>query len=237
MIIATVSQSAFHFLKAKIITGELEPGKKLDESKLSERLDISRPPIREAFRKLESEHLVYTIPRRGTFVSEISIDDFIELYQVRGMAECCAVDILEEKNIREIPELESALTDVDELSLLPDATPGQELKLVVKIQDFHVKLVEAAKNARLSSFYETINSNVCRYTYIYTSAPDMVKTWREEHRQIADVIRAADYREAKRSLLDHINAYRKGSFLELMRVEIQKRTGKKEGIASTSKEK
>ncbi len=237
MKIATVAQSAFHFLKAKIITGELEPGKKLDESKLSERLDISRPPIREAFRKLESEHLVFTIPRRGTFVSEISIEDFIELYQVRGMAECCAVDILEEKNIREIPELESALTDVDELSLMPDATPGQELNLVVKIQDFHVKLVEAANNARLSSFYETINSNVCRYTYIYTSEPDMVRTWREEHRQIADVIRAADYRKAKRFLIDHINAYRKGSFLDLMREEIQKRIGKKEETASTSGER
>lgn len=234
MIIATVSQSAFHFLKAKIITGELKPGQKLDESRLSERLDISRPPIREAFRKLESEHLVYTIPRKGTFVSDISVEDFIELYQVRGMAECCAVDILEEKHIKEIPELEFALTDVEELSLLPDATPGQELKLVIKTQDFHVGLVQAANNSRLSSFYETINSNVCRYTYIYKSAPDMVKTWREEHRQIADMIRGANYGEAKRSLIDHINAYRKGPFIDLMREEIQKRTHKVEDKAPAS---
>jgi len=234
MIIATVSQSAFHFLKAKIITGELEPGKKLDENKLSERLDISRPPIREAFRRLESEHLVYTVPWKGTFVSGISIEDFIELYQVRGMAECCAVDILEEKHIREIPDLESALTDVEEFSLLPDATPAQELKLVIKIQDFHVMLVQAAKNSRLSSFYETINSNVCRYTYIYTSAPDMVKTWRREHRQIADMIKGACYGEAKRSLIDHINAYRKGPFLDLLKEEIQKRTHKAKGTSSAS---
>ncbi|MBN2323312.1 MAG: GntR family transcriptional regulator [Spirochaetes bacterium] len=223
MKIATVSESAFHILKAKIITGEIRPGIKLDESRISEWLDISRPPIREAFRRLESEHLVYTIPRKGTFVTSISVEDFIELYQVRSMAECCAVEILEEKKVREIEALETALDDLEEYTVPTDATPKQELKLVVKIQDFHVRIVEAAKNTRLSSFYESINSNVCRYTYIYRSVPDLVRTWTMEHRGIALLLKEGKYEEVRRLLTEHINAYRKGSFLDLLEKEIGRR--------------
>jgi len=232
MEITTVSESAFQLLKAKIITGEISPGVRLDETRISERLDISRPPIREAFRRLESEHLVYTMPRKGTFVSNISIEDFIELYQVRCMAECCAVEILEEKNIREIEALDAALNNVEKLSIPPDATPAQELKLVVKIQDFHVKIVEAAHNSRLSSFYETINSNVCRYTYIYRSAQDMVKAWKFEHRKIANLLKNGSYSEARRLLTDHIYSYRRGSFLSLMKEEILKKTTEAKTIGS-----
>ncbi len=224
MEITTVSESTFQLLKAKIITGEISPGVRLDETRISEWLDVSRPPIREAFRKLESEHLVYTMPRKGTFVSNISIEDFIELYQVRCMAECCAVEILEEKNIRKIETLDAALNNVEDLSIPPDATPAQELKLVIKIQDFHVRIVEAAHNSRLSSFYETINSNVCRYTYIYRSAQDMVRTWKSEHRKIANLLKNGNYSEAKRLLTDHIYSYRRGSFLNLMKEEILKKT-------------
>ncbi|HUT65720.1 MAG TPA: GntR family transcriptional regulator [Spirochaetota bacterium] len=223
MKIATVSESAFQILKAKIITGEIRPGIKLDESRVSEWLDISRPPIREAFRRLESEHMVYTIPRKGAFVSDISVEDFIELYQVRCMAELCAVEILEEKDIREFVGLEAALEDVEEYSIPPDATPAQELNLVVKIQDFHVMIVEAAGNKRLSSFYETINSNVCRYTYIYRSVSDTVKTWTIEHRQIAAFLKEGNFGEAKKLITVHINAYRKESFLRLLEDEIIRR--------------
>jgi len=232
MKITTVSESAFQLLKARIITGEILPGIRLDETRISDWLDISRPPIREAFRRLESEYLVCTIPRKGTYVSNISIEDFIELYQVRCMAERCAVEILEEKKIMKIEKLDTALDDVEEFSVPPNTTPAQELKLVVKIQDFHIKIVEAAHNSRLSSFYETINSNVCRYTYIYRSAQDMVQTWKLEHREIATLLKNGRYKEAKRLLINHINAYRKGSFLSLMKKEILKKTREAEAIGA-----
>ena len=223
MKVATVSESAFQLLKAKIITGGIGPDTKLDENSVSEWLGISRPPIREAFRRLESEHLIYTIPRKGAFVTSISVNDFIELYQVRCMAECCAVDILGEKKIHEIEDLENTLNDLEEYTIPTDATPAQELKMVVKIQDFHVKIVEAAKNRRLSSFYESINSNVCRYTYIYRSVLDMVRTWTMEHREIARILKEGRYKEMKNLLSDHINAYRNGSFLDLLEKEIRRR--------------
>ena len=87
MEILSVTQSAFQYIKARILTGEFPPGEKLNESQLVELLGISRPPLREAFRLLENEHLVVNLPRRGTYVSDVSIDEFRELYQVREMIE------------------------------------------------------------------------------------------------------------------------------------------------------
>jgi len=76
------------YIRNRIITGDLVPGQKLNENKLASRLEISRHPIREAFRVLESEQLVYSIPNKGAFVTELSQDDLLEVCQAREMIEC-----------------------------------------------------------------------------------------------------------------------------------------------------
>ena len=78
MEILSVTESALQFLRRRIIIGELKPGQKLNECSLSEELGISRPPLRETFRILEKDQLVVAIPRKGTYVTELSIRDFEE---------------------------------------------------------------------------------------------------------------------------------------------------------------
>jgi DNA-binding GntR family transcriptional regulator len=73
--IVSVTRSAYKYLKDKIITGELPARQKINENQLSSLLEISRPPLREALRLLEHEHLVVTIPRKGTHVTSISRED------------------------------------------------------------------------------------------------------------------------------------------------------------------
>ena len=80
MEIIGVTRSAFHYLRAKIITGELPAGQKLNENQLSSLLDISHPPLREAFRLLEHEHLVVNVPRKGICVTTVSREDLREVY-------------------------------------------------------------------------------------------------------------------------------------------------------------
>lgn len=72
MKILGVTESAARSLRQEIIMGEISPGAKLNEIKLSNRYGISPPPLREAFRKLEYENLVENVPRKGTYVTEIS---------------------------------------------------------------------------------------------------------------------------------------------------------------------
>ena len=87
MEILNVTASTLEFLREKIITGELKSGQKLNETSLSVTLGISRPPLREAFRLLEKDHMVVNIPRKGTCVTELSIKDYGEVSQVRQILE------------------------------------------------------------------------------------------------------------------------------------------------------
>ena len=222
MKILSVTESIFHKLRDMIICGEKPPGQKLDEHLLSSSLSVSRPPLREAFRLLQNEHLIYTIPRKGTYVTDVSVNDFGELYQVRKMAECCAIEILQEKKIVDIPMNAPSLSGENENSISLRPTVSGELKWVWNLQNFHINLVKAAGNHRLNIFYQTIASSVARYTFICRDTPGMKEESQIEHQNILDLIGAGDYVIARQKLITHIDQYLNDLFLELIRKRISK---------------
>ena len=77
----------FKTLRQAILKGELEPGERLMEIQLAERLGVSRTPIREAIRKLELEGLVLMIPRKGAVVARISENNLRDVLEVRRTLE------------------------------------------------------------------------------------------------------------------------------------------------------
>ena len=83
----------FKTLREAILTGELEPGERLMEIKLADKLGVSRTPIREAIRKLEIEGLVNMTPRKGAVVAEISEEDLQNVLEVRRVLEKLAVEL------------------------------------------------------------------------------------------------------------------------------------------------
>ena len=83
----------FNTLRDAILKGELEPGERLMEIQLAERLGVSRTPIREAIRKLELEGLVVMIPRRGAIVASITEKDLKDVLEVRRTLEIMAAEI------------------------------------------------------------------------------------------------------------------------------------------------
>ena len=117
MEITSITLKALQTLRDKIIVGELKAGYKLNESDISIGLGISRPPLREALRILETDRLVTNIPRKGTYVSELSVKDFVEISQTREMIECYCVDLLKASNIRNLPKVQIALEKAQALPI------------------------------------------------------------------------------------------------------------------------
>ena len=70
-------------LKHKILTGEIKARTRLMEIDLAERMNVSRTPIREAIRELATDGLVIIEPRRGAYVSDISIQNMLDIFEVR----------------------------------------------------------------------------------------------------------------------------------------------------------
>ena len=77
----------FNSLRKAILTGEMEPGERLMEIQLANKLGVSRTPIREAIRKLELEGLVIMIPRKGAEVADITVKDMRDGLEVRSALE------------------------------------------------------------------------------------------------------------------------------------------------------
>jgi DNA-binding GntR family transcriptional regulator len=201
----SVTNSIVEYLRGKIIIGELPGGQRLNENQLAPKLGISRPPMREAFRILEHEHVIVSIPRKGVYIKELSINDCQEVYQMREMLECYAVDLLRSKNILSLQEVSSTLTSASGLLIPPDDDQDQRLKYLKIFADFHIKLVEASGNNRLDYFYKSIQSTLYRYQFLYLSLPGAGGHSLEEHHHILNLITAGAYDEAKKSLKAHVD--------------------------------
>jgi DNA-binding GntR family transcriptional regulator len=209
MQILNVTASVLQFLREKIITGELKPGQKLNESSLSARLGISRPPIREAFRLLEKDHLAVNIARKGTYVTEISIKDFVEVFQTREMIECYAIDLLKASNIRNLPKVELALERALNMPMPVNGVDPEQLLHCIKVfSAFHFSLVESCGNSLLANIYHSISFNLARYQFIYFYMDGgTVHDSLHAHKTTFELITNGRYDQAKAKLKEHLHLF------------------------------
>ncbi len=206
MDIMGVTEAVVNHLKNSIITNKLAPGEKLNESDLASQLNISRAPIREAFRILESEHLIVWMPRRGVFVSEVSVEKLRELYSARKMIECHAIDILQAKGIRYLPSLKASLDRAADLAKPAEGDDQDEIVVYLKgLTEFHEKLVSATDNTWIIRFYNSIVISLARYQYYCMLVPDLTSNSYEMHEQIFSLLSRGAHAKAKQTLLAHID--------------------------------
>jgi len=199
-----ITSTVLAYLRAKIISGELAPGSKINENDLSKKLQISRAPVREAFRVLEHEHLVDNVPRKSTYVSTISLKELEDIYQVRRAIELSAIDLFEAKKVRQLPEV---LSTFDTATQLGAPLPGDTNQVLIyreKITNFHVKMLEATENSWLVEFYRTLYFSLARYQYLQFQQPGTGDRSLDDHRTILGHIEAGEYETAKEFLLEHI---------------------------------
>lgn len=86
-----LSQRAYEHIQQKLLDESISAGMRISETKLAQELGISRTPVREAIRRLQSEGLLYQVPSSGTFLAQPDRSQLIEAYEVREALECMAV--------------------------------------------------------------------------------------------------------------------------------------------------
>lgn len=187
-----------------IISGELPGSARLNEEEVSFKLNISRPPLREALQTLEQQRLVYSIPRKGKYVHELTKENLRKILQCREMTECYAIDALEGKGLKFLPELKEAIERAKEAPF-PSDNATERIKYLNILNEFHSVLVENSNNDLLTHFYSIISSNVKRYIYIYmfnsTTKPIV---YFADHEKIYNYIESKDYHKARQALKAHI---------------------------------
>lgn len=113
----TLSDQVVHRLRRAIVDGELPPGARLMDAELAEQMQISRPTIRDAFRRLQHEGIIINHPHRGYFVAEFRPSDVEELMSLRGLLEGRAAEVaverLTDEDFRNLEEIADAIATQD----------------------------------------------------------------------------------------------------------------------------
>jgi DNA-binding GntR family transcriptional regulator len=183
-----------------IILGKFKPGERLVESKLAESLGISRQPIREAFRILELEHLITLIPRKGAYISEISLQETKEIYEIRAMIEGFAAQLaISHITQKDLSRLE-LIVDLMEKSIRED-----NLEKVIQYNlSFHQKIVSLSKNGNLAKVYRSMLLPVIRYQKMGLSLHSSWVVSLEEHRRILEALNSRDIKRAEEMCRNHV---------------------------------
>ena len=202
--IRSVSETVTDYLRTQIVAGKLGANQKINENELATSLGVSRPPVREAFRILENEHLLVSVPRKGTYVSDVSIEDLTGLFQTREMIEAYSLDLLKSIARPEFSQLEMAFGEAVGLPLPSVENPDEMLRFHQIFARFHGKLVELTGNYRIIHFYKAITLNLMRYQVMYLFIPGSVDRSLEDHREILQLLKKGKYDQAKEYLLSHL---------------------------------
>lgn len=216
----TLREGIVESVREAIIKGELEPGERLTEPDLAERFGISRTPIREAFRQLESEGFLKVVPRKGALVTPITEKDVREFYEIKGVLEGYAARRaarkLTDKEIDRMEALNNALGKY--------AADGDQKNLFRAHNEFHETFVRAAGNEKLSLLIANLVHQFQRFR-IALSIYGGIQTSIEQHRELIAACRRRDADEAER--LARLNAETGGEMLirEIGRIREEKEGG------------
>lgn len=196
----------FNTLRQAILHGEMEPGERLMEIQLAQKLGVSRTPIREAIRKLELEGLVIMIPRKGAEVAHITEKDMRDVLEVRCTLEELAMT-LACKNVTDeyLEELKTA-NKVFEAAIVS--------KDIVSIVDadvsFHDVIYAMTDNARLIQIINKLREQMYRYRLEYIKDARNHSILINEHNDIIAKLSDRNIEAAKSVMRQHINNQEKG---------------------------
>lgn len=186
-----------------IIKGKLTPGQQVKEQEIADRLGVSRPPVREAFKLLEADGLVRREPRRGVFVAAMNDADIWEIYTLKTalytLAVTLAIDKLTAAGVERLEKI------VDQMEALvcdqgrPDIIRYEELNHL-----FHETTAHIAGHGRLKKIQQSINKEVMRMAYRSLKDRRHLEQSCRYHRDILDAIKRRDKARAEALTREHI---------------------------------
>ncbi|WP_206715167.1 FCD domain-containing protein [Cellulosimicrobium arenosum] len=194
-----LGQHVVDHLRRLIITGELRAGTHLVEAQLSETFDVSRGPVRDALRQLETEGLVGS-RRRGVFVIGLALDDIEELYLLRRLLELEAVRLCMAEPVVDYVAATSALERMAACAQQQDPEAFATADL-----DFHSAFYSASGHRRLEAIWQQYRPTFAGMLAVTNAEDrDLVPTY-DDHVDLLRVIRAGEPSPAIALLEEHLD--------------------------------
>lgn len=195
---ASLADFVYDEIKRGIRDGEFNAGDRLRESELTEKLKVSRTPVREALRRLQSEGRLKSEPYRGVVVSELDRQEIAELFSVRQFAEGVAARLAAQNATEpEIDALENILKRAEELK-------DNRRELARINWNLHQAIYSCAHNRFLMAIYDTLSFSTALLRGERYMPEDRPDTLFDEHRAIVQAIRDRDPDAAEAAAQSHV---------------------------------
>ena len=190
-------------LREAILSGAHPPGTRLRQEELAAEFGASRVPVREALRILEAEGLVTMVANTGAWIARLSLDECVELYQVRERIEPLllrySIPQLGEEQVDRLAELAEAMQRTDDVE-----------EFLALDREFHLGSYAGASTTYLGPIVLKLWNNTQHYRRAFTRLldGDSNRILHDEHHMLVSAIREGDSDEAERVLFGHIRRTR-----------------------------
>ncbi len=196
-------KQVYRVLKDAILKGNMTTGEKITEVEIADQLNVSRTPVREAFRMLELEELINIIPQHGVFVAGVEtkkeIDDIFQLrMELEGLAAYLAAKNITDEQIEKLEEY----TEKIEKCILEEDQKGC---INVDIA-FHTIIKEASNNKWLDKFLDSLFEQATRFRSSSFAQKGRMQEFLKEHRELATAIADGNSDLAQELAKKHIYA-------------------------------
>jgi len=196
----TLTSAVTESLRQRILSGEFADGQQLRQEALSNEYGVSRVPVREALRQLEAEGLIQIIDHKGAVVSKLSLDDVLELLEIRAMLESSLLAAAIPKQTRaDLDAAASTLAEYETALKTDDIRHWGELN-----SRFHLALYRAAARPNTLALIEQLHNKTDRYTRMQILFTHTKERAHAEHTQMLELCRQGKVQEAAEFIRSHI---------------------------------
>lgn len=199
----SLTSAAYESLKSRLVLLDIAPGAPINEQGLSKELGIGRTPLREALKRLESDHLVVTYARRGTFASSVDITALTEISEIRLSLEPLAARLacqrLNDADRAVLLELQSAL------AVLPRGTSARDhMEWDLQV---HRALYEACHNEHLQTALTRYGNLATRIWSVAAPRLSDIGAHVLDLGELIDAVLAGDETRAEHLMLEHMRDF------------------------------
>jgi DNA-binding GntR family transcriptional regulator len=204
----SLAEQAYRELRDRLIMLEIRPGDPINDGQLATELGVGRTPVREALKRLETDHLVISYPRRGTFATIVDITELADVSELRQLLEPLAA----RKAARNASpamraELDSVARTIEELAR---STEKPEKKLLMRYDiTVHRLIYKAAGKLHLEDSLIRFDNLATRIWCLVLDKVPAVAGHITEHVQLLDAVVAGDEELASRLALEHVTSFEK----------------------------
>ena len=195
-----LSSNLYQELQADILSGEIPDNSKLTEHAVCKKYNVSRTPVREAFRQLEADGLIESIPNRGAFITGLSRRDISDLFDLRTLFEIQAVEwAIKRMSAEDVDALRETLEFMEFYTLRNDIE-----KVLMFNSRFHGIIYAGTMDRMIQKSLSTYQ------TYLKHSAPsktysaDQLKIILEEHRAIFAAVEGRNSAAGRKAMQEHM---------------------------------